>query len=190
MSKQCTASWDRAREYGLNESKKEHLCPACGKQIKLQDRPHWYGARIPAHNKPTNKKGEGMNGYQKFVSEVKEDDSWLCVRGNTGHFTCLMVSKIEFRRKTKTQIVVSEDGREKRYRLSDGRLVGGDYRSPGFPMPSTHEDIEEARAKIRILKLRREIKDLVGNRCLDEISDEFRLRQIKALLAEQIKGKA
>ncbi len=87
-----------------------------------------------------------------------------------------MVSKIEFRRKTKTQIVVSEDGREKRYRLSDGRLVGGDYRSPGFPMPS--------------LKLRREIKDLVGNRCLDEISDEFRLRQIKALLAEQIKGKA
>ena len=124
------------------------------------------------------------NEFEKFVSEVKEGDTWLSVQRDRGWVNRRFVSKVEFVKKTKTQIVVREDGTENRYRISNGYLIGGHWGGMAFPLPSSGKEIEEVRAANRVIKLRRSVRDFVDSHRLDEISEQV-LKQVMDLLKGQ-----
>ncbi len=127
---------------------------------------------------------EDYQRFDKLVSEVKEGDVWLNIQRCGGWLNKREVNKVEFLRKTKTQIIVLEDGRERRYRICNGALVGGTWGGMAFPLPASDKEVEEVRAEIRVHELRRDIRDFTESRRLDELSEQV-LQQVMDLLGGQ-----
>ena len=66
---------------------------------------------------------EDYQRFDKLVSEVKEGDVWLNIQRCGGWLNKREVNKVEFLRKTKTQIIVLEDGRERKQKTKCGWAV-------------------------------------------------------------------
>lgn len=126
-----------------------------------------------------------LTKFQEFVSGLKEGDSWTKVYSNWKWRDFPDIFKIQFVKKTQTQIVVRVRNAEQRYRLTDGRIVGGGYDT--FPMPSTPEEIKNAESTLRTGACKREIEGLVSE--LKNVTDELALMQIKELMKSAIAKK-
>jgi len=119
---------------------------------------------------------------QEFVSGLKEGDSWRRVRYGSGWHSIPYIETIEFARKTKTQVILLVSKSERRYRISDGRLIGKGY--DVFPMPSTPDEIAAVESRVRASLCKQEIKVLVQK--LENVIDEQALMRVKNAIESAI----
>jgi len=83
---------------------------------------------------------------KQWMNGLNPGDSWV-----VASVVKLCVRKFTVVRKTPTQLVVNCAGNERRYRLKDGRRVGGNFET--IRPPSSAEKIAEARAAIKARRL-------------------------------------
>jgi hypothetical protein len=129
-------------------------------------------------------RGGEFQKFQEFVSGLTDGTSWVVVKRHGFAWSITPgFDKIEFVRKTKTQVVLLVNKVERRYRLADGRMVGASgYET--FPLPSTTEEIENAESVFRVNLCKQEIGALVQK--LKNVTNEQALIRVKEAIEQAV----